>query len=559
MAEYLKLKKANCKNCYKCIRHCPVKSIQFSGNQAHIISDECILCGNCFVICPQNAKEIVNDVDRCKVLLSENEEVYATVAPSFIGCYDGVGIQGLEAGLQKLGFKGVVETAVGATYVKTQYEKLVHEGNMDVIISTCCPTVNLLVQKHYPEALKYLAPVVSPMEAAALDIKKRHPGAKVVFIGPCLSKKDEVDRYPGYADLVLTFEELNEWFESASVVLSKAVDDTEESKARLFPTCGGILKTMALEDKYTYLAVDGIDNCIACLKDILSENLTHCFIEMSSCVGSCIGGPVMAKYHSYPVKSYQEVIRYAGREDFKADLISDSELVLSREAIILQSAKKMPTEEEIQEIFHRMGKNKPEDQLNCGSCGYNSCRDKAIAVFQGKADMTMCLPFLKEKAESLTSNIIGSTPNGIIVVNEQLEVQLINKAAREIMNIQNAGDVMGEQVIRILDPKPFMDVLSTGRNVKEKKMYLAEYDRYVEMSVVYDRNFHILMCLMRDVTSEENAKEEKAKISEETVMVADKVVDKQMRIVQEIASLLGETAAETKIALTKLKESIKNE
>ncbi|MDD2232611.1 MAG: (Fe-S)-binding protein, partial [Sphaerochaetaceae bacterium] len=301
------------------------------------------------------------------------------------------------------------------------------------------------------------------------------------------------------------------------------------------------------------------DNCIACLKDILSENLTHCFIEMSSCVGSCIGGPVMAKYHSYPVKSYQEVIRYAGREDFKADLISDSELVLSREAIILQSSKKMPTEEEIQEIFHRMGKNKPEDQLNCGSCGYNSCRDKAIAVFQGKADMTMCLPFLKEKAESLTSNIIGSTPNGIIVVNEQLEVQLINKAAREIMNIQNAGDVMGEQVIRILDPKPFMDVLSTGRNVKEKKMYLAEYDRYVEMSVVYDRNFHILMCLMRDVTSEENAKEEKAKISEETVMVADKVVDKQMRIVQEIASLLGETAAETKIALTKLKESIKNE
>ena len=558
MADYLRLKKSNCKNCYKCIRHCPVKSIQFSGNQAHIISDECILCGNCFVICPQNAKEIVNDIDRCKVLIADNTEVFATIAPAFIGCYDGIGIAGLEAGLKKLGFKGVMETAVGATYVKTQYERLVKERNMDVIISTCCPTVNLLVQKHYPEALRYLAPVVSPMEAAAMDIKKRHPGAKVVFIGPCLSKKDEVDRYPGYADLVLTFEELNEWMEAENVVLEGSMDDTEESKARLFPTCGGILKTMALEEKYTYLSVDGIDNCIACLKDIISENITHCFVEMSSCVGSCIGGPVMAKYHSYPVKSYQEVIRYAGRKDFDANLLSVTDLTLVREAIPM-SSKMIPSDEDIQNIFHRMGKNKPEDQLNCGSCGYNSCRDKAIAVFQGKADMTMCLPFLKEKAESMTGNIIGNTPNGIIVVNEQLEVQLINKSARAIMNIRNSGDVMGEQVIRILDPKPFMDVQNTGRDLKNKKVYLAEYDRYVEMSIIHDRNFHILMCMMRDVTSEENSKAERAKISTETVEIADKVVDKQMRIVQEIASLLGETAAETKIALTKLKESIRNE
>lgn len=558
MTEYLKLKKSNCKNCYKCIRHCPVKSIQFSGNQAHIISEECILCGNCFVICPQNAKEIASDVDRCKVLLSENKDVYATVAPSFAGCYDGVGIAGLEDGLRKLGFAGAMETAIGATYVKTQYEKLVSKGDRDVLISTCCPTVNLLVQKHFPEALKYLAPVVSPMEAAALDIKKRHPGAKVVFIGPCLSKKDEADRYPGYVDMALTFEELGEWMDAAGIKFDKTMDSDEESKARLFPTCGGILKTMAQEKSCTYLAVDGIENCIACLKDVLSERLSHCFIEMSSCVGSCIGGPVIAKHHSYPVKSYQNIIRYAGEQDFGASLLNDDELTLVREAIALKS-KQMPNDSEIEDIFRRMGKNKPEDQLNCGSCGYETCRDKAIAVYQGKADMTMCLPFLKEKAESLTSNIIGNTPNGIIVVNEQFEVQLINNSARKIMNIHNAGDVMGEQVIRILDPKPFMDVYTTGRDIKNRKVYLAEYDRYVEMSVIYDKNFHILMCLMRDVTAEENAKAEREKISAETVDVADKVVDRQMRIVQEIASLLGETAAETKIALTKLKESIKNE
>ena len=189
MADFLKLKKSNCKNSYKCIRHCPVKSIRFSGNQAHIVGNECILCGRCFVVCPQNAKEITDATETVKVLLAGDEPVYASLAPSFIANYDDVGIDEMRRALKKLGFADVEETAVGATMVKREYERMLHEDKRDIIISSCCHSINLLIQKYFPGALQYLANVQSPMLAHCADIKRRHPGAKTVFIGPCLAKK----------------------------------------------------------------------------------------------------------------------------------------------------------------------------------------------------------------------------------------------------------------------------------------------------------------------------------------------------------------------------------
>lgn len=206
-----------------------------------------------------------------------------------------------------------------------------------------------------------------------------------------------------------------------------------------------------------------------------------------------------------------------------------------------------------------MGKTKPEDELNCGSCGYNTCREKAVAVYFGKASITMCLPYLIQKAESFSDTIIKNTPNGIMVLDEDLNIQQINASARKIMNISRAQDVIGEPVVRILDPLPYMQVLNTGLNIRNKRVYLSEYDRYVDETVTYDRSSNILISIMRDVTREEQEKEQKEKMSRNTVEIADKVIEKQMRVVQEIASLLGETTAETKIALTKLKESLSDE
>ena len=309
--------------------------------------------------------------------------------------------------------------------------------------------------------------------------------------------------------------------------------------------------------EYTYLAIDGVENCIAALKDIESGKIHNCFIEMSSCVGSCIGGPVMEKYHRLPVKDYAAVAKYAGKKDFDVNMPDSVSLLKSMTAIGRKSVP--PTEQEIEEILKKMGKFKKEDELNCGSCGYDTCREKAAAIFEGKAEISMCLPFLKEKAESFSDCIVNNTPNGLIVLNESLEVQQINASARKIMNIRSASDVLGESVIRILDVDIFSRVLRTKRSVRNERTYLAEYKKYVEQSVIYDENYHLLVCLMRDITDEETEREKKESISRQTIEVADKVVDKQMRIVQEIASLLGETAAETKIALTKLKESIEDE
>lgn len=558
MAEYLKLKKSNCKNCYKCIRHCPVKSIRFSGNQAHIIGDECILCGQCFVVCPQNAKEIVDDTEKVRVLLQSDGPVIVSLAPSFAANYEGAGIDSMREALKKLGFFDAEETAIGATIVKTEYERMLSGEHRDIVISSCCHSLNLLIQKYFPAALPYLADVVSPMQAHCLDIKKRYPTAKTVFIGPCVSKKDEAETYPGIVDAVLTFEELTAWLKAENIEIRREMDSEENSRARFFPTVGGILKTMAQNAPgYSYIALDGVENCIAALKEIEQGNIHNCFIEMSACIGSCSGGPVMEKYHRSPIRDYMSIANYAGSRDFEVD--QPDAVSIKKSFSVLNSSLNQPSESEIASIMRQMGKIKPSDELNCGSCGYNTCREKAVAIYQGKAEISMCLPFLKEKAESFSDSIVSNTPNGLIVLNERLEVQQINNAARKIMNIRSASDVLGEQVIRILDPKPFLDVLNGGGDIRGNRVYLAEYKKYVEQTVIHDNEYHLLICIMSDVTDEQNEREKKENIRNQTVEIADNVVEKQMRIVQEIASLLGETAAETKIALSKLKESISDE
>ena len=558
MADCLMLKKSNCKNCYKCIRFCPVKSIRFSGNQAYIIGNECILCGHCFVVCPQDAKQIVDETEKVRVLLQGGAPVYVSLAPSFIANYEGVGIGSMRTALKKLGFCDAEETAVGATIVKNEYERMIDEQESDVIISSCCHSVNLLIQKYFPKELPYLANVLSPMQAHCMDIKKRVPEAKTVFIGPCVAKKDEAQYYEGIVDAVLTFDELTKWLKDEGIELTHETDSDENSRARFFPTTGGILKTMKQDNPdYTYMAIDGVENCIQALKDIENGKVHKCFIEMSACSGSCVGGPVMEKFHRSPVKDYMAVSDFAGKNDFKVE--QPDSLELKKTFTVIEKKLQDPTDDEINEVLRRMGKFKPSDELNCGSCGYNTCREKAVAIIQGKAEISMCLPYLKDKAESFSDTIVKNTPNGLMVLNEALEVQQINGAALKIINLRRAEDIMGDLVVRVLDPKPFMEVLASGKPIRNQKTFLAEYGRYVEQTILYDKEYRLIICIMRDITDEEDIREKKEEISRRTVEIADKVVDKQMRIVQDIASLLGETAAETKIALTKLKETIEDE
>ena len=289
----------------------------------------------------------------------------------------------------------LLRSAVVATIVNSEFDRFLEEGSRDIFFSSCFHSVDLLIQKYFPKSLEYLASVVSPMQAHCSDIKKRIQNAKTVFIGPCVAKKDEASYYEGYVDAVLTFEELTEWLDSENVELEPEMDFTEESRARFFPTTGGILKTMNTDCRdYTYMAIDGVDNCIAALKDIERGEINHCFIEMSACVGSCIGGPVMEKFHRTPIRDYKAIADYAGELDFEVEQPSSGSLYKRIDYIARKSTR--PSEQEINVILKDMGKNKPEDELNCGSCGYDSCREKAAAIFEGKAVPSMCLPFLKD-------------------------------------------------------------------------------------------------------------------------------------------------------------------
>ncbi len=554
---YLQLKTSNCRNCYKCIRHCPVKSIKFSGNQAHILQNDCILCGTCYVVCPQNAKQIKNDVDRVKNAIADGKNVIASLAPSFAANYN-VGLTAMKNALKKLGFHSAEETSIGAEIVKKQYEKILAEGKADVLISSCCHTVNTLIQKYYTDQLAHLAHVLSPMQAHCKRIKEENPDAYTVFIGPCISKKEEADKYREHVDTVLTYGELSGWLKDEGIVIENCPDESEHNRSALFPTTGGIIRSMDTDGlPYSFITVDGMENCMKTLEDIRNGDIKGCFVEMSACAGSCIGGPVMENEKPEPVRNFLAIDRYAGKNDTVDNVPASEEI--KKDFAVESGFKDYPSEAQIKEILMKMGKTTPDHELNCGSCGYNTCREKAVAVYQGKADFTMCLPYLKEKAESFSDNIINNTPNGILVLNEDFEVQLINKAACSMMNIKNQSDVLGCPVIRILNPTEYMNVLDNNRNVYEKKTYLAEYQLYVEETIIYDRNYHIIMSIMRDITGEENRRVKKENTNMQAVEITDKVIDKQMRVVQEIASLLGETTAETKIALTKLKETLADE
>jgi len=552
----LQLKKSNCKNCYKCIRNCPVKSIKFADNQANIVTDECILCGMCFVSCPQNAKHIRNDIAKVKEVIASSRPVYASVAPSFVANYNGISMNSLRKALKKLGFAGAEETAIGAAVVNKQYEKIISERKNNVIISSCCHSVNLLIQKHRPEALPYLAKVMSPMQVSCMILKDQYPECFTVFIGPCIAKKDEAEMYQGITDCVLTFEELDEWMNEENIEFEESSDVDEKGRTRLFPTAGGIIRSMDLDPEFNYITIDGIENCLKAIDDICSGSLSNCFIEMSACSGSCIGGPVMSRKHHNPVKDFVMVNKFSGNYDFSKGLVNFN---IKKKFEYVGKGQTLPGSSAITRILHKMGKHSKAQELNCGSCGYNTCRDKAIAVLMGKADLTMCLPYLKEKAESFSDKIINNSPNGIIVMNEKLELLQVNAASLKILNMPNMSSVLGKPVDMFLDPEDYWLVLSNERNIYRKRKYLDRYKKYIEETIIYDRIYHIIMSIMEDITEKETNKILREKKIEQAVTITDRVVEKQMRLVQEIASLLGETTAETKIALTRLKETLVDE
>lgn len=562
----IQFKEANCKNCYKCIRSCPVKAINFNNEQAEIVEEDCMLCGNCLKVCPQNAKTVNSDIDIVKNYIKKKEKVYASLAPSFISAFNDVDGKWLFAALKRLGFTYIEETAVGAAQVSREYEKLMDERKMKNIITTACPSINFLIEKYYPELIGQMAPVVSPMQAHAKMLRETYGNwIRIVFIGPCISKKDECNdlQNEGLVDAVITFEELENWMASEGLFdnndFSDEIKASKDMTARIYPVPGGILKTIdaKYKKKYKCVSIDGVDRCMKILDSMKEEGIENYFLEMNSCSGGCIGGPCMRHVKGGFLEARERLVEYFRKSPGSSgiSLNVSSKINFGKKFIDKSRKYDIPTEATIQGILNSIGKFSKDQELNCGVCGYQTCREKAIAVYNNKAQLHMCLPYMRERAESISNLIINTTPNAIFALDSELRIQEVNTAAREYFNLVRENAV-GKNIYEILQCEDFENVLETRSNIYDSKYYYEKYDMTVEQSIMYIPEQNVIIVLIKDISAEEKKRRQIRDINSQNAELAQKVIEKQMRVAQEIASLLGETTAETKVALTKLKKSI---
>lgn len=562
-------KEARCKNCYKCVRTCEVKAISVKNAQAQIMNDNCILCGHCLEACPQNAKSFISDLDKVKGYLKDNIKTVVSIAPSYLGVLNYKVPGQVVSALMKLGFYQVRETAEGAVYVTNEYNKLLKEGNMKNIITTSCPSVNDLIEIYYPNLTKYMAPVVSPMIAHGKMIKKELGNdVKVVFLGPCIAKKREAlsdVRTKGYIDAVINFTELEEWLREEKIDILGCEDmkphNPDPMVNRLYPISSGVLSSVVTDenetDTYRKFYVHGINNCIELFESMEKEGMNHCFIEANICNGGCIKGSALENKSVSRFKIKLDMEEMIAKEaPSKRDYPKLEEHISLRKEFYDRSPKeKIPTEEEIRAILKKIGKPDKEEELNCSACGYATCRDKAIAVYQEKAELNMCIPYLHEKAQSLSNLVLESTPNIIIIVDSDMKIIEFNGAAEKLFK-KSRAKALTMYLYEFIDHTYFEEVLLTHKNILGKLVKFEDRSITTFQNIVYMKEQNSVLGVFQDVSSEEERKKQAYKVKVETIEMAQKVIDKQMLVAQQIAGLLGETTAETKVTLTKLRDTI---
>ena len=449
-----------------------------------------------------------------------------------------------------------------------EYKKLVREGKMPNIITTCCPSVNDLIEKYYPHCANLMAPVVSPMIAHGRYIKKIYgPDAKVVFLGPCIAKKQEAegdDRVTGAVDAILTFEELALWLKEEGIDLrsceEKPMGNPDPRINRLYPVSGGVIQSVITEeeaDGYHKVFVDGLENCMEMLECLRRGELDHCFIEANVCEGGCAKGPASAHWNTSYVKTKVKIengVSYKAAR-YLPDMGTEE---LAKKFGNRGLNDRMPTEEQIRRILMSTGKYSKEDELNCGACGYSTCREKAVAVFRGKAEVTMCMPYALTRAESMSNVVMDMTPNMIFIIGNDMRILDCNKKGQELLGVGH-DEAVQRYIFEFIEEEDIETALLTREPVFHEKIRLDQGRIVAEETIVYIADLDAVLVLFQDVTREEKIKEQHYNLKVETVEMAQKVIEKQMMVAQEIAGLLGETTAETKVTLTKLRDSILNE
>lgn len=551
---------ARCQDCYRCVRTCPVKAIRVMGAQAEVVDDLCILCASCVRACPQDAKVSRDDVPAVKAAMASGRTVVASVAPSAPAYFEMTSFAQMEQLLSGLGFAAAGETAFGAEMVGQAHEELVdREPDRWPIIASSCPVVVSLVEKYYPDLIPHLSPIVSPMIAHGRYLRQQYyDDLFVVFIGPCVAKKGEIvdEAVAGVVDAAITFTELEQWAQETGTSFPAAgaeANPVPRVPARLFPVEGGLVGTAHMDTDVLsshILIASGVEVCRNVLEGVRSGVLEASLVELMACEGGCINGPALMDQESVSL-SRQRVIAYATRR--QPQPLPTRAQWPSLERAYSDRSLPIPdfTEEQITEVLRRVDKYSPEDELNCGACGYDSCREKAVAVLRGMAEATMCIPYMRTRAESLTNVVMDVTPNAVLIVDQALNVQDMSPSAERMFGCYRIA-VRGKPLRDIIPTvDSFLTVRDTGEPVLNRILRLGD-DLTVEQSIVPVRGENLMVAILHDVTQREHHREELEHIRAETFQRTQEVIRKQMRVAHEIAGLLGETTAETKTLLTRL-------
>ena len=544
---------ANCQDCYRCVRACPVKAIRVSGGQAAIEDTLCVKCGTCVRECPQHAKMIRSHLDEVRKLIKSGQKVAASVAPSFAAVFSGSLAGRLPSALRLLGFHHISETAEGAKYITGKSLIPEQQGS----VCTACPVVVNYVETYKPEMLELMIPVVSPMVAHGRQLKARYPGCAVVFIGPCAAKKQEARRSENQdaIDAVLTFSELLDWFGAEDIRLENCPESGFESfapigRSRLFPLQGGMLKTGGINSDGTdpdVIHISGAGDVIRFFNG--GETCwQYQYVEPLFCKGGCINGPALPSEKNLferraNVIDYAAVASGEGQDsleipyetafnDFSSNAVTDVQV----------------TETQLNKILERTGKTDPAFQLNCGACGYESCIDNAAAVFRGMAEAEMCIPYMRRQAQQRSDRIIETTPSGIVVLDNDLCIVKMNPAFHKMFNCSNS--IVGRHISYLIRDEGF------------EQLFAGHSDEYQAIRTKYGIRYHEILYALRDeqqyvgiytdiskVRYDENQLDI---VKEQTVKHAREFLDHQVRFAQELAHYLGQSTAKSEEIVRRL-------
>ena len=548
--------KNECHDCYKCVRECYVKSIQIKDGSASVLADRCIACGHCVTVCPSNAKRIRYDVDKVKGIFATGKKVVVSLAPSWISVFDYTKQQMITV-LKALGFSDVSETALGAQEVSIEVAKLIKESEKGLFISSACPVIVDYIRYYKPEYAKYITPVASPALTHAKMLKEQYgEDISVVFIGPCIAKKNESDKNSDLIDVALTFDELNYWIKESYIDLAKIEVLPDEdfvpnsaNEGALYPVLGGMnetLKFAGIEKDVQLLDICTLHSLDKALNGLHPERLEEkIFLEALGCDGGCINGPGISMCKSTILKTSDVLNNFKKRESIPAT----PKTVVEMDYSAIDIKKREFKHEEIMKTMERIGKHNEEDELNCGGCGFQTCRELACAILAGEAEPSMCVSYMRKIALRKAAAMLRCMPSAMVMIDNKNKILESNDAFMKMFTgemydvfSERPEGVNGADIDRII---PFSDLLTTA--LKTGKDIHKEH--YVVRNKLYDINIFIIEekeivgAIITDVTQSELNRE---KIAER----AKEVISKNIAKVQEIAILLGEHMVETELLLS---------